>query len=147
MGRSAATLNSAQRKMVTLLTVGIMAVALVAMLTAGTASAIGPPEATLYENKDFNNDGKKPGGDTLVVTGDISCLADSPHNFDNKTHSIKVNPGTIVTVFDKCGFDGKSETFSAHDSDLHGNDIGKDKVSSIKISVNGQSLGNDHQEL
>ena len=138
MGRSAATLNSAQRKMVTLLTVGIMAVALVAMLTAGTASAIGPPEATLYENKDFNNDGKKT---------DISCLADSPHNFDNKTHSIKVNPGTIVTVFDKCGFDGKSETFSAHDSDLHGNDIGKDKVSSIKISVNGQSLGNDHQEL
>ena len=116
---------------------------------ARSVSAIGPPEATLYENVNFNNDPQNLGGRSLTITGDISCLQSAPFNFPSESRSIEVVPGTIAVLFEKCDYQGKAAAYTDHDADLAtGTDNeGNVKVASVRIIPNRQSLGNDHNEL
>lgn len=149
-----ATENKQYSRRNTITTAAMMATLVVAavivtfVVTSQSGSAIGPPGGTLYENTNFNNDPKHPGGRSLEVSTDIACLADDPHDFDNITSSITVTPGTIVVLYEDCDFGGKSETFIQHDNDLRDwNVILDNKASSIRIFPDDQSLGADHKEL
>ena len=142
--------NRGRKVLTTVLMAAIVATAVIAtfLVTARLGSAIGPPGATLYENINFNNDPKNPDGRSLTVSEDIACLKDAPFDFDDITSSITVTPGTLVVLYENCGFKGKSEAFTEHDNDLNeGNVILNDKASSVRITEDDQSLGADHKEL
>ena len=85
---------------------------------ASTVSANEPPGATLYEEINFNNDPKHSGGASLTTNVDIACIQKSPHFFPKTARSLKVVPGTIVILYEKCNYQGKSAGFMEHDGDL-----------------------------
>ena len=129
----------------------VLAAAAVAAFASNTTSvfAIDPPGATLYEQINFNNDPKHPGGASLTITEDISCLQSDPINFPVRARSLKVVPGTIVILYEKCNFQGKAAVFLQHVSDLGAfHDVKfNEKVASVRIIFDDRSLGNDHKEL
>lgn len=129
----------------------VFVLVLVAVLVAAAAfaSTILPvfatePGAILFEQINFNNDPQHPGGSIATITEDIACLQDTPFNFpeNRKTRSVKVVPGTIVILYQKCNFLGNAATFMAHDSNLTKNHgvVFAGKVKSVRIILDEQSL-------
>lgn len=86
-------------------------------------------QIALYAEKDFSGDCVVLGTGSHTTTASLGAVG------DDRAVSLRVGANVKATLFFNSGLQGRSETFTADDSNLSDNRIGKKTVSSVRVQL------------